>query len=49
MKKPPEVLVVFLNEGFQLRRVFAVDDEGFGISAGFQGVRAGSGLAFGSA
>ena len=43
------VVEVFRGESFQFGGVFAADDEGFGINAGFQGVHAGTGFALGGA
>ena len=40
-----EAVVIFHDEKFESRGVFAGDDLGFGVNAGFQGVEADGGLA----
>ena len=44
-----EALLVFGDEGFELARIFAGNDVGFGVNAGFQGIETGRGLALGGA
>jgi hypothetical protein len=44
-----EALVVFGDKGFQVGLVLRPDEERFRIDAGFQGIAAGDGLAFGGA
>jgi hypothetical protein len=41
----PETVVIFGGEKFEGRRVFAADDLGLGINAGFQGIEADCGFA----
>jgi hypothetical protein len=41
--------VVVVTEGFELGGIFAADEEGLGVDAGFEGVGAGGGFAFGGA
>jgi len=42
-------VVIFGGEKIQSRGVFAADDLGFGVNAGFQGIEADSGFALGRA
>jgi hypothetical protein len=42
----PETVVIFGGEKFEGRGVFAADDLGFGVNAGFQGIEADDGFAF---
>jgi hypothetical protein len=42
-------LVILVNEGGEVRGIFAGDDERLGVDAGFQGIHGGAGLAFGGA
>ena len=44
-----ETLLICGDEIFELVRIFAGDDLGFGVNAGFQGIEAGRGLALGGA
>jgi hypothetical protein len=41
----PETVVILGGEKFEGRGVFAADDLGFGVNAGFQGIEADDGLA----
>ena len=42
-----EAVVIFEGEGFEGAGVLAGDDVGVGVNAGFEGIEAGNGLAFG--
>jgi hypothetical protein len=42
-------LVILVDEGGEVRGIFAGDDERFGVDAGFQGIHGGAGLAFNGA